>query len=208
MSYAEFLEEKPPSDGALDLVASLALQQDEADREVRALEGQLKAAKERLRQIAEDRLPTAMADCHVRTFTTQGGLSVKVEEKFRASGLDDKSDGDEGKKRPLTERIRALEYLEDQGHGDLVKRTVQVVLGANSQDVAAELVHLLRQHRLGNQLRIEEFRVVHPMTLQGHVRADLREGGDPDLELLGVSRVTIAKVVRAAKQTMPDEEPF
>jgi|GEM_PF-5293213 len=193
-TYAEFLDDVP-SDGALDLVASLAAQQAEADAEVRRLEAQLKAAKEKFRQLAEDRLPTAMADCHVKTFTTQGGLSVKVDEKYRAAQLDDKMSDDE-KRRPLTERIRALEYLESEGHGDLMRRTIQVTLDKDSQDVAAELVHLLRQHRMGNQLRIEEFRVVPHNTLSAHVRADIREGGDPDLELLGVSRVTIAKVTR------------
>ena len=106
-TYAEFLDDVP-SDGALDLVASLAAQQAEADAEVRRLEAQLKAAKEKFRQLAEDRLPTAMADCHVKTFTTQGGLSVKVDEKYRAAQLDDKMSDDEKRRPPAESKFPAF----------------------------------------------------------------------------------------------------
>lgn len=205
MSYDEFLHDKP-SDGALELVSSLASQQDAAQAEVFLLEAQLKGARERLRQIAEDRLPTAMADCHVKTFTTHSGLSVRVDEKFRAGQLDDKTSDDE-KRRPLTERLRALEYLEDEGHGDLMRRTIQVTLDKDSEELAAELTALLRSHRGANKIKVEEFRVVPWTTLSSFAKSQLREGYDPDLELLGVSRVTIAKVVRP-KHTDTDDKPF
>ena len=184
----------PPSDGDLRQVAALIQQQFDAQLTVARLEAQLKDANETLRVIAEQDLPQAMLACGVNNFTTDSGLKVKIEDKFRCGQLDDAPEKDDG--RPLTDRLAALTWLEEHRHGDLAKRVVSVILGRASLDDAVRLIQLIRSSPGGNQLAIDHRRFVPWNTLSSFARKQVQEGYDPPMDLLGITRIQHAKVTR------------
>ncbi len=186
-------------DEQLKSIAALAEQQLVAEAEVAQLEAVLKAAKSRLSRVRDDLLPTAMTSLGLLDFTLTDGSKVAVREHYRCPQLDDGPDDDKGEKRPLAERLVALDWLDEGGHGDIAKRVVTVTLGADASELAAELVALLRSHRAGNQLLIDQRRTVPWNRLAAFAKEQLRDGEDVPLDVLGVT------VQRSAKITQPKE---
>jgi hypothetical protein len=183
-----------PTDAELKRISELVEKQFNLQLDAECLEARLKLTKQALRNVAERELPEAATSCGVRTFTTNDGLKLKVQDTFRCAQLDDAPD-EEGK-RPRSERLDALSWLQDHGHGDLAKRVVTVTLGSDSQDTALELIRLIRSHPKGNQFIVDHRRAVPWNSLSSFARGQVRDGYDPPLETLGVSRVAVAKVTR------------
>jgi hypothetical protein len=178
-----------PTPGISD-ISALVRETYEAQAEVERLEEAAKAARAR-REAMQSELARALIDADVRSFTTSD-MSTRVEERYQCRQLDDSPD-EEGK-RPLSERLEALAALQAAGHGDLARRVVTATLGADSEELAAELMDLLRRHPKANSIMLDCRRTVPHNTLAKHAREQVREGYDPDLALLGVSIVNIAKV--------------
>lgn len=173
-----------------DLIESQFNQQLVVDR----LEEQLKTARDVLRTISEVALPQACNDAGLMKFTTTDGLALAIRDKFRCGQLDDGPDREHG--RPRSERLEALSWLEDHGHGDLSKRKITVTLGKDSLNTAVELIQLLKSHRLGNSLLIDHERGVHAQTLSAFARKQIQQGYDVPLDKLGVYHLKVAEVKR------------
>lgn len=186
-------------DEQLKSIAALAAQQLAAEAEVAEIERKLRHAKDRLYRIRDDLLPTAMMSLGLLDFTLTDGSKVSVREHYRCPQLDDAPDDEKGEKRALAERLEALTWLDEQGHGDIAKRVVTVTLGADAAELAAELITLLRSHRSGNKLLIDQRRTVPWNRLAAFAKEQLRDGEDIPLDVLGVS------VQRSAKITQPKE---
>lgn len=190
--------ESIPDDGAVKSIAALANEQLAAEDEVARLEEQLKRAKAQLSQVQDNLLPTAMASAGVVNFTLTDGSKIAVRDNYRCGQLDDGPQREEG--RALEERLEALRWLEDAGHGDLPKRVVSVTMGADSEEMAREIIDLVRSHPGANRLLIDNRRTVPWNTLSAFTREQLREGNDIPLDVLGVTVQRSAKITRKDKE--------
>jgi hypothetical protein len=197
----EIVEVEPlegPSDTELVSVVDLAREQVRLEREVSKLERELSEAKVRLSTIRDDRLPLAMTTLGLSDYSLGSGYGVEVKEHYQCGQLDDAPD-EEGK-RPLSERIEALSWLDDNGHGDIARRVVTITLGAKSLETAQELIDLVRCHPAANSFRVEQRRVVPWNTLAKFTREQIEGGENPPSELLGVQVRISAKITKPKKQ--------
>jgi hypothetical protein len=197
----EFAADPDPDDPSLASVSALARKMIAAEDLVSERESALAQAQKELATLRDELLPKAMATVDAVEFTLPGGFKVGVKETAVCGQLDDAPDP-EGKKRPLEARLAGLRLLDDEGHGDLARRTVTVVMGAKSEELALELVELLRTHRLGNQLTIEQRRLVYWNTLASFAKERKAAGDEAIVEHfddLGVVILQRAYVKRPKK---------
>jgi hypothetical protein len=180
----------PPTDAALSRVAQLAEYLRRQDMLIKSIEDRLNIAKGVRQQLAEHDLPEAMVACGYAPGdkATVGGIAVELKDIFRCGQLDAPDEPDDFDGRP------GLAWLDEEGHGDLARRVVTVTLGKDSEALAIELVELLRRHPRGNSLDIGHKMFVPWNTLAKFAREQIEQGADLPLPLLGVTRLTVAKV--------------
>lgn len=174
MSDFDYTDHLPKvGDNILAVIAGVALEQKQAELEVARLEEALKAAKEALRSISEDRLPALMDDAKQTELVTTDGIKIKVKTTVRGSIPKGNSDP-------------ALKWLEDNGHANLIKRSFDIVFGKDDEAWAKKFQTDLDKRKKKLNYKIE--RGVHPQTLQAFVRGQLEEGAiDADgMQVLGV----------------------
>lgn len=158
----------------MERLSTLAHDQLAAEAKVEQAELALKQAKEALRAISEDVIPSVMEELGLEDFTTNDGLKIAVPEQIRASI----TKANEG---------AAFLWLRDNGHGALIKDMFEV-LAANEDEAnrIRETVAAFSNSR--------EKPTVHPQTLGKFVREAMEEGIIlPDS--ISVFRQRIAKVV-------------
>jgi hypothetical protein len=192
-----------PTDAELSSVASLVDLLVQLDGQVEEAEDRLKRLKARRQEVAEQHLPRAMESCGERgvsSWTLGSGEKVQLSTKYRCGQLDDAPD--ELKKagsRPIGQRLEALRWLEESGHGDLVRRTIVITLGKGSEEAEREILSHFQSLRL-NSGKVTTSNVVPWNTLGGFVRSlevEAEASGDPSqipLDLLGVTKVKVAEV--------------
>jgi hypothetical protein len=168
-------EQSGAGDNAIAVISGLVDDLQRADEEVERLEEELKKAKAAARELREVKIPERMEDMEVEELTTKSGVKVKIEEKVSASPKKD-------------DRESAWDWLEDNGHGALVKRQAIFAFGKGEDEEKAAREMIAGASRPG---RFE--RGVHPSTLSSWVREQLEEGTEIPMELLGVRRVRRAK---------------
>ena len=76
----------------------------------------------------------------------------------------------------------ALDWLRDNGHGDLIKNTVSIDYGKGEDNVAADMKQKLRE--AGQSFTDKTG--VHPQTLKAFAREQTESGKNLPLDLLGV----------------------
>jgi hypothetical protein len=190
-----------PDDADLGTVAKLADEQMAAEKEVAQLTAALKQAEVRLAAIRDDLLPQTMLTIGISEFKLAGGAKITVREKYRCGQLDDAPDKDDFARRTLEERLAALTWLEENGHGDIARRVVSITLGADNEALAKELIDLIKSHRSGNSLQIDHRRTVPWNTLSSFAKEQVKHQEDPPLELLGVTVQTSAKITQPKQET-------
>ncbi len=190
------LAETEPTDTDLRRVAQLAEDLRRQDLLVATMEERLKTAKGVRARLAEHDLPEAMVACGYAPGdrAVVGGVAVDLKDTFRCGQLAAPADPDDFDGRP------GLAWLDEAGHGDLARRVVTVTLGKDSEALAVELIELLRRHPRGNSLDIGHRLFVPWNTLSSFAREQITQGGDPPLALLGVTRLTVAKVVKKERE--------
>lgn len=134
-----------PGDNLLAAIEQLAERQLDAEAEVDAAEAALKAAKERLRDVAERQLPEAMDQARQKEITTASNVRVKVVDKVRASV-------------PEAKRAAAFAWLRENDHDSLIKTQLVVPFEAGRDVSALGLQELL-------------VNIAKSDTLRGHIHA-------------------------------------
>jgi len=175
--YAQYREIERPAEAAHAQLDALVMQMQEAESDVAQAEMVLKQAQERHRDICERQIPELMDEMGLLEFKNRDGLHVKIERKIRAS-------------IPAALRPAAYAWLEDNGFGGMLKRTVSVAFNRDEADAARELVGQLD----GKFAGVKEDCKVEPSTLSAFVREQLEQGSELPLELFGVFEQRIAKV--------------
>ena len=150
-----------------------------AEALVVSLEEQVKEAKEALRDVKERRLPDLMDELGSVVFETPDGVVIKIAEAIRGS-------------IPAANAEQAFAWLEEHGHGALVKRTITVEFGKGEEQWADRFERDCARRK--KPLNLARRRGVHPQTLQAFVRGQLEEGVDVPMDTFGVFRQRFAKV--------------
>lgn len=150
-------------------VANLVRAQLELEHKVDGLEEQLKQAKEELRKVAEDLLPSALEEYGLRELRMADGSIVSTATFYGAS-------------IPKDRTIEAFNWLRNNTFGDLIKNTVSVSFGRDEDKNAQKLIEDLSDR--GFNTSQKEW--VEPMTLKAFVKEQLEAGRDVPTDLFGI----------------------
>ena len=156
------------SDSAVKQIANLAKMQLELQRKVEVAEQALKDAESELRRVAEDLLPTAMAEAGMKSFTLDNGSKITVKDDLAASIPKDRTG-------------EAYHWLRENGFGDIIKNTVSVDFNKEEDTQAAELLKYCHEHMFPATNK----QSVHSATLKAFLKEQMAIGVDIPLELFG-----------------------
>lgn len=170
-----------PGDNLVAALANMADQQEAAEAEVARLESLLDEAKTNLRRIVEHEIPSLM-DGLEGTINLPDGRKVTIAEKIRASVKKEV--------KPI-----AMRWLDDNGHGGIVKRQFIIEFGKDQEEWARAFRQQLAESRV--PLNVKEERNVQWQTLDAWVREQLAEGNQLP-EVFGVFRQRFAKIKSAS----------
>lgn len=176
-----------PQDAALKNIARLAQDYAHLEREIADLEDQLKAAKDAWRSLREGSLPLALTEVGMTKFTLTGGSQITLKTGYVAS---------------ITEANRAAahEWLEQNGHGSIIKHEIKIVFGKGEEAWAKKFMRDMAQRK--KPLKYERKDAVHPQTLGAFVRETIAaakaDGQSPEavipFPLLGIFELRYAEV--------------
>lgn len=176
--------EKPAitTDEALEAIALLATRQRDLSEKVAYLENSLKVAKVDLQRVEEHDLPEAMDRVGLEEFKLKDGTKLKISTFYNAS-------------IPPERKPEAIDWLENQGHGGLIKTEVSLAFGKGELKIAQEFLAWLSEQK--PDLSPELSQGVHWQTLRAFVREQVESGATLPLDLFGVF------IGRKAKLTLP-----
>lgn len=172
----DFREDVAVAVSDLTEVAALATLATSLKRDVAEREESLKALKQRLRELVENSIPDAMA--------TVGFSEIRLEDGRKITVKDEVSAELSRARAPL-----ACAWLEEHGHGGLIKRDCVVKLPRDFDPTE------LTQHLDSLGLAYDSEPTVHPQTLKAFLREQLASGETIPLPLFGAFqyRTTIIK---------------
>jgi hypothetical protein len=168
-----------PGDDSLKVVAELAAKQVQLEKDIEDLEAQLKEKTEALSQVQEKDLPEAMMECGISEFKLVDGSKITVKPFYQANP-------------PKEKYEEAMQWLRDNGHGDLIKNDVTVSFGKGEDERAVDFKTFLKDHGTSYTDKTG----VHAMTFKAFVREQVEAGRNLPFDLLGVyigQKATIKK---------------
>lgn len=175
VDYSEHVD--PVSDDTLGKLSRLGSELAEAEEKVEQTEEQLGLYKKRVTDLAEVRIPELMDQVGLSHFTTREGLRFKVVDSVHAH-------------ISKANHVEAMQWLDDNGHGPLVKRNVIIEFGQEQEESALELAQELQKKYAG----VLQKRAVHASTLKAWAREQLEEGKPFPLKLFGIHTRRVAKI--------------
>ena len=179
--YSDGEEESSPEQMAL--LHRLCDKLESEERAVEAAEGELKKAQERVRRLREHDIPDLMRSCGVKKLTTTSGLDVAMREAVRATWPKDGP-----------QKLEAMEWLEANGHGGLVKREFVIKFSREDEAWAKKFEADLRKRK--RELNVERKESVHPQTLCAFLREQLAEGAQVPMQTFRAFVQTFAHIKR------------
>ena len=148
-----------------------------AESEVIRLEIEKKSAQDKVKNLAEHVIPSAMDELGMDMILTKSGLRVVVEDKLSA--------------KKLTGRhTAALEWLRANNQGGLIKTVVGIPFTAGNENDANELVEQLAGEGFAAIKNVE----VHHSRLAATMRSMLADGIDVPMDLLGGYQRRVANI--------------
>ncbi len=166
-----------PSADGLAKLSQLAVDLNAAELEAARIGEELKRANERVKDLAERDIPELMDSLGMAEFRTTAGFKIKVTKTIRAS-------------IPEAQRDAAMAWLDDNGHGGLIKRSIVVSFDRGDIEKAKKLQEQLEK-------KFENVRSdtkVEPSTLRAFIGEQLEKGENIPLPLFGAWEQRIAKI--------------
>jgi hypothetical protein len=157
--YAEFREQPSAEQlGSLSNLVALAVEQ---EAKVAAAEEVLERESLRLKELIERDIPKVMELAGTKMYKTSSGVTVDLKDILTAS-------------IPKDKREAAHKWLDEHGHGGLIKRTVFVAFTREQQEEAGKLVKELAEDftNVGVETKVE------PSTLTAFAK-EQKEAGSP-----------------------------
>jgi hypothetical protein len=161
----------------MDDVSNLARAMLDADKEVEKAEFLLKAAKEKLRVLTEETIPSVMQELGLTSLVLDTGQKLSVKQDVYAS-------------IPSGNKREAYDWLNENGFGGLIKISVDVEYGKGEAELAIALFKELQER--GLSANAEES--VHAQTLKAFLREQVASGASIPMDLFGARPVWVAKV--------------
>lgn len=172
MANIDITEDLIPDDDKLSSINQLAEMQLELEAEVAAITLQLGERQKDLRRIQEMELPNAMKDAGIEEIKLTNGAKLSIKEDISISV-------------PKNNLDKIVEWLNEQGHGDIVKHEVSVTVPKGEDEKHQKLLAGLK--KLG--LVFEDGATVNSSTLKALLKEQkkkLAESGQLiDLKLFG-----------------------
>lgn len=169
-----------PSDTALSKIAKLAEDQLRIERHITMVMEDLETLNTQLKDIAEYRLPDAMAEAGVNSFELSNGSKITVKPYYGASITD-------------ANRPACHHWLEEKGHGSLIKKEVTATPPRDDQQAYIDLRMFLDKAGLGYKVK----EAVHTATLSAFVKEQIEGGVDFPMDLFKVFTGRKAKITEA-----------
>lgn len=168
-----------PSDDQLSGVRQVAEELVQLEDDVARLEQKLKDTKELLQKTRIEHLPEAMKAVGLRKFTLDNGIEIDVHPDLNAW-------------IKKADQPDAFSWMEDNGHGSIIKNEFKVPLGKGvPQERTQELVQFLD----ANEYEFSNTNSIHPGTLKAWAREQLKEGNEIP-EAINIFEFEVAKVKR------------
>jgi len=161
----------------LSEVSKLALELKQAQEKLELAEELVKDWKRKVRQLAEEQLPEAMAELNLSNITLADGSSITVDKYYSAS-------------IPKDKQGEAFDWLVDNGHGDLIKNQVSVSFVRGEEDKAQQFAEELSD----NNFAVNTRKWVEPMTLKGWCKGQTEKGVNIPSDLFGLYIGNRAKI--------------
>lgn len=178
------LTQQPIDDAKLQSLAGLAKQQLVLEGRIAKGEELLAQLNEQLKELKEKRIPDAMAEIGMESFSLNDGSSIIVE-KYYAGSISEEH------------RKDAFAWLRGHDFDSLIKRNVSVTFGKGEDAYANRLVMNLRRYK--RPLQFTDKEGVHPQTLKAFIREQMESGNDLPTDLFGVFVGSRAKITPATK---------
>ena len=156
------------SDSSLGSIARLAAKQLQIQEWIDRREAELNEAKKALRDLTELDLPQAMDEAGVSEFRLQDGSRVTVKPFYGAS-------------IPKDRVGEAHHWLEENGHGDIIKNEVICKFGKGDGHMAEQAIEVLKAAHFDP----EQKESVHTSTLRAWVKEQVESGANIPLDLFG-----------------------
>lgn len=175
--YGEYTNEGTSIANVGKIINDLVAEAQKYEKEILESEEDLKKAKDKLRAVVEGALPKAMREAGLPEFTTESGINVKVKDKITNSIL-------------AANREKAWDWLEENGHGDILKREVVVAFGVTEGEKAKEVaLALQKEHARAVQCQ----RKAEPATVKSLLARLIEENAEVPRDLFGVRELTVAE---------------
>ena len=174
----------PPEDGDLLRVSALADKQLEIERDLAAANAKVADLEKELTRVREELLPDAMRACGMREFVLLSGAKITITRKVEAS-------------IPEEKRGEAHAWARANGHGDLIKRTLEMSFGMGEDNLASSVAESMREQGAGTPVLDEER--IAPPTLKALVRR-LLEAKQAIPDCIWYRETRVSKVERPKKE--------
>ena len=172
MNNIDFEEDQAKVITKTENIRSLADQVEnleQATLNVEATEEKLKILKKRKDHIAEEIIPTMMAEMGLSHLKLMDGSSVDVKPNYSANIT-------------IANREAAFNWLRNNGLGDIIKNEILVSFGRNEDNKAADYAVLAQERGFQPTQKLK----VEPMTLKALVRERIEAGKEMPTELFNV----------------------
>ena len=178
--YEKFLDK--PEEGEIGQLHSLVQYLQELEETEKEQAEALKNTSAKIKELKELTIPELMDSIGLEDFKSNTGLKVKVTERIFANTSPSKDP---------ERHAEAMKWLEDNGHGDLIKRDIKVSFDLAQEESAVQLYDNLKEN-----YPVAISRSVHASRLSSFIGSLLSEGEDVPLETFGVYRKRTVKITK------------
>ena len=170
-------------DSDLSGLSKLINRQLELDSMIEDMEEAIKELKRERDVISQETIPTKMQEMGINETTMKDGSKVTVKEGFHC-------------RIPKAREDEALQYLKQEGLGDIIKNQVSTSFGTGEDNMAGDLAGYIESN-FGITPDVKKS--VHPSTLKATLKKRHEEGlTDPD-DLFGIFIRPETKITKGKK---------
>ena len=170
-------------DDDLSGLSKLIQRQLDLDSEIENMEETIKEMKRERDLLSQETIPTKMQELGINETTMKDGSKVTVKEGFHC-------------RIPKAKEEEALQYLKDEGLGDIIKNQVSTSFGTGEDNMAGDLAGYIESN-FGITPDVKKS--VHPSTLKATLKKRHEEGlTDPD-DLFGIFIRPETKITKGKK---------
>jgi len=170
-------------DDDLSGLSKLIQRQLNLDSEIENMEETMKEMKRERDLLSQETIPTKMQELGINETTMKDGSKVTVKEGFHC-------------RIPKAREEEALQYLKQEGLGDIIKNQVSTSFGTGEDNMAGDLAGYIESN-FGITPDVKKS--VHPSTLKATLKKRHEEGlSDPD-DLFGIFIRPETKITKGKK---------